>query len=99
MKISMRQTGGYAGLDSTKTVDTNQLNSEAGASLRSLVEKSNLFNRVAGAERSFAGADLVHYEITVSEGEREHTVAFDDDGSDELVDLRQLAHMVIRNAQ
>ena len=88
MRISVKRSGGFAGLDERATVDTT--NNRA---LEPLVRDARFFALPArlGAE----GLDFVLYEVEVVDGERRHTVTFPDDGSPETRALLRLARGVL----
>jgi hypothetical protein len=91
MQVSVKRSGGYAGLtEQLASVDTARMGQDQRQRVEQLLRTSGLFDRPAGAPRGAVGADLFHYEITVRDGEREHTLVFSDDGGPETAPLRQL---------
>ncbi len=94
MLISVKRTGGFAGLtEALGSVDTAQLDEATGRQVEQLVRSVGFFSlptSVAGA----VGADLYRYEISVTDGERRHSVVFEDDGSAATAPLRELVATV-----
>jgi hypothetical protein len=77
MKIIVKRTGGYAGLsEEVVAVDTSQLDPAEARRVEHLIQSTGLFNPSANAADDAVGADMFRYEITVSDGERQHTIAF-----------------------
>lgn len=95
MKISVKQTGGYLGLNKSAAVDTEDLDTATRQEVEQMVQYTGLFDLPATITGGMIGADLVRYEITVAEGNRQHTVTFLHDGSPETEPLRKLADRVI----
>jgi hypothetical protein len=77
MKISAKGGGGFSGAAEHYDIDTSRL--EHGAQLEALLRKLDFFT--AQAPPPPAGADIAHWEITVDDGARRHTIAFAEDGS------------------
>lgn len=91
MKVSVKRTGGYAGLnEEVVAVDTAQIDPVAAQGIEQIVQSFGFFNLPATVGGGGIGADLIRYEITVSDGGRQHIVAFEDDGSLETAPLRGL---------
>ena len=91
MRISVKETGGYAGLSTeVANVDTAQLDAAATQQIEQAVHEAGFFelpNRVGEA----LGFDLISYEVTASDGARQHTVSFvKDDQSPATAPLRRL---------
>ncbi len=80
MKISVRRSGGFAGLtEQIAAIDTENLSADARQHVESAVREANFFalpEVIAGT----TGADLYRYEVEVTNGALTHTVAYLDDG-------------------
>jgi hypothetical protein len=76
MRITFRQSGGFAGLIRGCTLDTNQLSPGEGSKLRSLVEQSGILRTQTA--HSTKGRDMFCYEITVEDDDQTHSLEFDD---------------------
>ena len=76
MKITFRQSGGYAGLVMGSEIDTDSLAAEEAAKLKSLVEQSGILQ--AQSKQTPNSADLLYYEITIETKKGIHQVSFDD---------------------
>jgi hypothetical protein len=96
MKITIRQSGGFAGTSmELAAIDVETLGPARAAALRKAVEASGFFDlpgRLGGGE---VGADLATYEIVVEDGARRHAVRFLDDGSPQTSALRRLRDAVL----
>jgi hypothetical protein len=99
MKITIRQSGGFAGTSmELAAVDVEALGPARAAALRKAVEATGFFGlpgRLGGGE---VGADLATYEIAVEDGGRRHTVSFVDDGSPQTSAVRRLRDAVLSPA-
>ncbi len=94
MKITLRKSGGYAGIESEPvSLDTAELGSEQGDELGRLAEEASFFSLPENVEGE-GGFDFFRYELTVTDNGRTHTVAFPADESEETVSLRRLAARV-----
>jgi hypothetical protein len=97
MRVVVRRTGGFAGLaENIKDLDTAQLDAAAARLVEQLVQSLGFFSMPATIAGGGIGADMFHYEITVSEGDRQHTVAFDDDESRETAPLRSFVDTLLQ---
>jgi hypothetical protein len=77
MKINLKRTGGYAGLEEElAAVDTSRLEPGAARRVEGLISSAGFFDLPAVAEDDAVGADMFRYTMTVSEGGREHTTSF-----------------------
>lgn len=74
MKVSFRQSGGFAGLTRGVELDAEDLPPEEAASLRSLMERGGPQEGTEDPE----ARDLQTYEITVETDEGSRQFAFDD---------------------
>ena len=90
MKISVKRSGGFAGLTEEFAVDSATLPPDTAQQVVQLVQRRGFFALPAFLSGTTIGADLFRYEITVTEDDRQHTVAFEDDNSPETAPLRQL---------
>jgi hypothetical protein len=89
MRISIKRTGGYAGVtEDLASVDTATVHAAAAREVEKIVEESRFFALPANSCGGI-GADQFQYEITVTEGQRQHTVTFDDE-SPESASLHRL---------
>jgi len=99
MQISVKRTGGFAGLsENVATVNTAKLNAAAAQQVEQMIQGISFFDLPAAVSGGTIGADLFHYEITVTEGGRQKTVAFDDDHSPETAPLRRLVDSLMQMA-
>lgn len=83
LKIFVRRTGGFAGLESKKEIDTVQMDAAEARNIEQMVENMSFFDLPAKvSEGDMIAADAFHYDITVIKDDRQHTVSFDSsDGS------------------
>jgi len=75
MEITLKARGGLAGGEDSVNVDTSALPTEQRNDVEDLVRRSDFFSLPAVVEAEI-GADLPQYELSVREGDREHTVTF-----------------------
>lgn len=75
MKITFRQSGGYAGLTKGCEIDTELLSSEEAQELKSLVAQTGILE--AQSKQSPNVADAYNYLIIIETRERIHQVSFD----------------------
>jgi hypothetical protein len=82
MLVTVRRSGGFAGIDEeVGSVDTASLETGAREEVERLVAETDFFALPAALEaEDEIGADQFSYEITVSDGERTHSVAFKGEG-------------------
>jgi hypothetical protein len=76
MIISATGSGGFSGRSEHFEVDTGQV--DQGEAIEALLRQLDFF---AAAPPRAEGADIGRWDITVADGEREHTVTFAEDGS------------------
>lgn len=90
MRISVKRTGGFAGLsEEVASVDTERLNAASAQRVERMVRDARFFDLPAHIPGTTIGADLLRYEMTITEGNRQRTVTFDEDGP-ESAPLRSL---------
>lgn len=70
------QTGGFAGLLRGCTLDTAEMDSAEGQTLRALVERLSFKESEQESDRS--ARDVLAYEITVEDGKRTSSLRFED---------------------
>ncbi|MGV0023363.1 protealysin inhibitor emfourin [Phormidesmis priestleyi] len=75
MKIFFERSGGFAGLIMTTSIDTETLSSTEANQVCQMVEAADFFNLPATIA-SPSQPDRFHYQITVEEGDRQHTIQF-----------------------
>jgi emfourin len=92
VKLTLKQSGGFAGIEQEPVrVDADRLPEDARERLHSLVSG-------AAKPPEVVGADLPRYELTIEDGDARHTVAWHDDGGPDAAGLRALAEEVQRAA-
>lgn len=95
MKITVKRSGGFAGLTETLgAVDTSTLDAGQARDIELRVSDLGFFSlpeTIAGSEM---GADLFQYEITVLDRGRSHTVQFPDHAENMTNPLRRLVDAV-----
>ncbi|MGE5602421.1 MAG: protealysin inhibitor emfourin [Nitrososphaerales archaeon] len=95
MKITLKQTGGFAfipGLNAPVTIDTQDIDSEVACELESLVRDSDFFEKSSSTHVARGAADYRTYTLTVQDGSRVHTVKLTDPIAD--ADLERLVSRV-----
>ena len=100
MKILMRRTGGFAGLDETLgELDTASLQRDEAAAIEQLAGQLDTTRRAASAEKQRVGADFVKYEISLADGQNRRSLVIADDGSPLAALARQLADRLTAHAK
>lgn len=93
MKISVEQSGGYAGQTSRLAdIDTEQLDPGAAQEVEQVVRQ--LSERSAQSSEP-VGADLLRYTVTVTEGGSTRVIRVSDDGSPEVSQLMELVNTLL----
>lgn len=98
MQISVRRSGGFAGITEAKTIDTARLDASAARQVEQLVRDVDFFALPVDASQNGVGADLFQNEITVHDGSRQHTIRFNDTGQPETAALRRLVDTTLQSA-
>jgi hypothetical protein len=100
MKIRVRRTGGFAGLDETLyDVDTGTLSASAASELDRKLSSLDAAVRSEGAAPRPAGADLFKYEISVRDRQRQRSLVVTDDGAAASQVMRELLDELSRIGQ
>jgi hypothetical protein len=90
VQIWVKRSGGFAGGSvSSGPFDTSA--SSGGREAEQIVSDIGFFDLAPSVT---TGADFEHYEISVRDGQRQHVVQFDDDGSPEKEPLLRLVRIV-----
>jgi hypothetical protein len=76
MKVSFRQSGGFAGLIRGIDLDTSKMDADQAAELEGLVTASGIVGN--SKARTHAGRDLLQYEITIVQGKKVSKLSCDD---------------------
>jgi hypothetical protein len=95
MRVMFETTGGFGGLTTTKTIDSEKLPAEQANRLRQLVDASNFFNLSATIAYSGPARDFFQYKLAVESEGKKHTIAVDEPAAPpELKPLIQLLRTV-----
>jgi hypothetical protein len=95
MQISVKRTGGYAGLsEQIVNLDTSKLNPNDARTVKQAIDTSNFYAVPETVEAS-VGADLLKYEITITDGAQRRTVTFADDGQPQTAQLVELVNRLV----
>jgi 3-hydroxyisobutyrate dehydrogenase-like beta-hydroxyacid dehydrogenase len=78
MRVDFERTGGFAGMRTTATIDTETLPPDEARALNELVDAAGFFNLPATISSPSPGADRFQYKITIVAGGRQHTVETSD---------------------
>ena len=74
MQVSLERSGGFAGVVTTKTVDTATLGTDEAQQLRQLVKTADFSHLPEAIASPTNGSDRFQYKLTVVEHGRQHTV-------------------------
>ena len=76
MNITVRQTGGFAGVSvELASIDTSALDPARAEQIHQMLRQARFFELPATIQGAI-GADQTYYEITIADGDRQHTVSF-----------------------
>ena len=82
MKVYFERSGGFAGMVSSTTVDTQTLPPSEAYEIQNLIKNSHFFDLPSisppSSKEKKGAADYFAYKITVQNDEKEHTVQFND---------------------
>jgi hypothetical protein len=98
MQITVRRSGGFAGITETKTVDTAQLQSSIAQQVEQRVRDLDFFALRVDASADAVGADMFQSEVTVHDAGQQRTIWFNDDGQQQTAALRELVDTVLQIA-
>ena len=95
MRIHFERTGGFTGMTTTTTVDTETLSAEAAQELQEMVTEAGFFDLPAQMTSQTPGADQFHYMLTVESEGQKHTVEGSDAALPESLEplLRRLTRL------
>jgi hypothetical protein len=82
MKIDFERSGGFMGRTVSLSLDLDELPADQAQALRLLIDNANFFNLPVDSPDSPV-RDAFSYTITVTDGERQHTVHADDNSAPE----------------
>ncbi len=74
MMIYFERTGGFAGIRTSASVDTDTLPPNESAQLHDMCDNMNFFNLPSKSAPKSGAADLFHYKITIESKDGTHTV-------------------------
>ncbi|MEA4906701.1 MAG: hypothetical protein GYA17_16315 [Chloroflexi bacterium] len=92
MRIEFSRSGGFVGRTIRTVIDTNHLPEEESRTVREELSSVDFFQLPDRITSNQSGADQFVYQITVDDGEREHTVLISDAAAPEALQplLRRL---------
>jgi len=97
MLIHLERSGGFAGMKTDVTLDTESLPAEDARKIKEMLDSSDFFNMPPKLAPPKRGADFFNYKITAKLEGKEHTVELSDpqvpDG------LRSLLQSVMKHAR
>lgn len=73
MRVTLEQSGGFAGLMITRTIDTQDLSPSEAQQLEQLVNESNFFQLTSTTESS-PQPDRFQYQFSIDTGEHSHSI-------------------------
>jgi hypothetical protein len=95
MHISVKRSGGYAGLsDEVVNLETSRLDPKVTRSVQEAIESCNFYGQPENLEGAI-GADFFKYEVTITDAGRRHRVTFADDGQPVATQLMVLVNKLI----
>ena len=95
MKITIKQSGGFAGeVKELLQLDTAQSAPSVGQQVEQIIRDAKFFDLPAVVQGD-VGADFLRYEITVTDSGRQHTVVFQDDGGPKTAAMKKLLESLL----
>src|SRR5262245_61172725 len=92
MKVSIKRTGGYAGIEeSIAEIDTDELDHDSASRAKALLAE---IEKLAATSSPQIGADLMRYQVTVTEGGRQRKITFADVDSPAARQLQDSVHQI-----
>lgn len=96
MKITIKRSGGFAGLiEESKPIDVDKLPPAVAVKVKQLLEKVQFFQLPMNGSEDVIGADLPQVEITIATKDSQHTVRFVEDDTPTAVALQQVIDLVL----
>lgn len=74
VKIYFERTGGFAGIRTSASLDTDKLPPNESEQLNNMCNNMNFFNLPSKSESKSGAADLFRYKITIESKDGKHTV-------------------------
>jgi hypothetical protein len=97
MNISIKRSGGYAGLEEDLAeMDTALMSKAEAKQVSRLVQSLGFFDLPTALPGGEIGADFFRYEITITQDNRKHTVVFFDDDNPAIKPLRSFVETLIQ---
>ncbi len=97
MLIHLVRSGGFAGIRTEVTLDTESLPADEAKKIKEMLDSANFFNLPAKFAAPKRGADYFQYKITAKIDEKEHTVELNDTQIPE--ELRSLLQSLMKYAK
>ena len=101
MKVYLERSGGFAGMVTSTTVDTQTLSPDKAHEIQNLIEDSHFFELPSKPPQSSkvkkGAADYFTYKITVQDDKREHLVQLNDINMEP--NIKPLVDFLIRHSQ
>ncbi len=97
MLIHLVRSGGFAGIRTEVTLDTESLPADEAKKIKEMLDSANFFNLPAKFASPKRGADYFQYKITVKIGEMEHTIELSETQIPE--DVRPLLQSLMKYAK
>lgn len=99
MHISVKRTGGFAGVEEAAEVDTGTLDRALAQQLEALVRQAHILDPSGAGPATPIGTDFIRGTITVTEGGLQHALTFVDEGRAETAPLNQIIDLVLQAAR
>lgn len=94
MQITINGNGGYTGLSEVFELDTADCNPADAHELAEMLQDVHFFDEAPELATQAIGADMMQWEITVSDDGHQHSVRFTDDGSPGLQPWKEIVEKV-----
>jgi hypothetical protein len=95
MRISVESSGTFAGGKvPVALVDTAQINPTDARRVEESVRNLGFFNLASNVTPDIVGADIPQYDITITDGSRQHTVTFKEGDDSSIAALKKFVEML-----
>jgi hypothetical protein len=99
MKITVKSSGGFAGLPQQFTVDTAQSTAATAEGLTQMIHQLDFFKAAANQSPDAIGADMMRWQISMQDNGRTNTISFVQDGTSASEPWKALLDQIIAAAQ
>ena len=97
MRITLKRSGGFGGIQTTASLDLDTPSDAKAAEARRLIDAADFFNLPKTIRLQQQQPDRFQFELTIEDGQRSHTVSTSEDAASK--ELKTLVSWVQKNAK